>query len=127
MQINILHTYHIGISNVDMYYIYIIYLFETIVSKVWPLLNHKHKQWGCPLLDANKHITHISYRHIKYRYVLYIYIIYLFETIVSNVWPSSSIFLGESGCPCWLRRWARFDIVDDDVRAEDPGPSLASV
>ena len=34
---------------------------------------------------------------------------------------------GESGWPSWLRRRARFGIVDDDVRARGPGSSLASV
>ena len=33
----------------------------------------------------------------------------------------------ESGCPSWLRRRARFGIVDDDVRARGPGSTLASV
>ena len=37
-----------------------------------------------------------------------------------------NISLGESGCPSWLRRWARFGIVDDDVRAGDLGSRLAS-
>ena len=65
-----------------------------ILQIVAELLNHKEKQRGCSLLDANKH-THI---YIKYIYSIYIYvwcivyIIYLFETIVSKAWPSLSVF-----------------------------------
>ena len=33
---------------------------------------------------------------------------------------------GEPGCPSWQRRWARFNILDDDVQAGDPVSSLAS-
>ena len=41
--------------------------------------------------------------------------------------PGLKVNYGESGCPSWLRRRARFGIVDDDVRARGPGSSLASV
>ena len=45
-----------------------------------------------------------------------------FEHFCSHI-----LLYGESGCPSWLRRRARFSIVDDGVRAGDPGSSLASV